>query len=128
VAIFGAGPVGLLAVHSAMIRGASLIYCIDKDKKRLDMAKSLGAMPINFLDGDPVLQIREHLGSLKPLNEAMRPGEGKVLQGVDCVIDAVGYQAFDRARTGPVQGEPGAAGRGASPTSALPSASSVSTR
>jgi glutathione-independent formaldehyde dehydrogenase len=97
VAIFGAGPVGLLAVHSAMIRGASMIYCIDKDKKRLKMAKSLGALPINFLDGDPVLQIQEHLRSLKPLNEAMRPGEEKVLQGVDCVIDAVGYQAYDRA-------------------------------
>jgi glutathione-independent formaldehyde dehydrogenase len=97
VAIFGAGPVGLLAVHSAMIKGASIIYCIDKDKKRPDKAKSLGALPINFLDGDPVLQIQEHLQSLKPLKEAMRPGEDKVLQGVDCVIDAVGYQAFDRA-------------------------------
>jgi glutathione-independent formaldehyde dehydrogenase len=98
VAIFGAGPVGLLAVHSAMIRGAPLIYCIDKDKKRLEMAKSLGALPINFLDGDPVLQIQEHLQSLKPLNDAMRDGEKKMLQGVDCVIDAVGYQAFDRAK------------------------------
>lgn len=97
VAIFGAGPVGLLAVHSAMIKGAALIYCVDKDKKRLQMAKSLGAVPINFADGDPVLQIQEHLGSLGPLNDAMRDGERKLLQGVDCVIDAVGYQAFDRA-------------------------------
>jgi glutathione-independent formaldehyde dehydrogenase len=96
VAIFGAGPVGLLAVHSAMIRGAAMIYCIDKDKKRLEMAKSLGALPINFLDGDPVLQISEHLKTIKPLNDAQRPGEEKILRGVDCVIDAVGYQAYDR--------------------------------
>ena len=100
VAIFGAGPVGLLAAYSAAIRGASIIYVIDKDKKRLDMAKSTGALPINFLDGDPVLQIQEHLRSLKPLNEAMRPGEEKVLNGVDCVIDAVGYQAYDRQNPG----------------------------
>jgi glutathione-independent formaldehyde dehydrogenase len=97
VAIFGAGPVGLLAVHSAMIRGAPLIYCIDKDEKRLEMAKSLGALPINFLDGDPVLQIQEHLATIRPLWDAQRDGESKLLRGVDCVIDAVGYQAFDRA-------------------------------
>ena len=97
VAVFGAGPVGLLSVHSAMIRGAALIYCVDKDPKRLEMAKSMGAMPINFLDGDPVLQIAEHLKTIRPLNDAQRPGEEKILRGVDCVIDAVGYQAYDRA-------------------------------
>lgn len=96
VAIFGAGPVGLLAAHSARLRGAAMIYVVDKDRKRLDMAKSLGAMPVNFLNGDPVVQIQEHLQATKSLTEAMRYGEDKLLRGVDCVIDAVGYQAYDR--------------------------------
>ncbi|CAJ37392.1 glutathione-independent formaldehyde dehydrogenase [Methanocella arvoryzae] len=95
-AVFGAGPVGLLCVHSALMRGAPIVYLVDKDKRRLEMGLSLGAIPINFLDGDPVVQIQEHLKTMRPLHDAMRYGEDKMLRGVDCVIDAVGYQAYDR--------------------------------
>ena len=96
VAIFGAGPVGLLAALSAKLKGAGDTYVIDKDQKRLDMAKTTGAIPINFLDGDPVEQIMNERRSNRTRAEAMRPGEEK-MTGVDCCIDAVGYQAFDRA-------------------------------
>ncbi|EYE91972.1 GroES-like protein [Aspergillus ruber CBS 135680] len=57
VAVFGAGPVGLLCVYSAILRGASKVYSIDYVPSRLEKAKSIGAVPINFKDSDPVQQI-----------------------------------------------------------------------
>jgi glutathione-independent formaldehyde dehydrogenase len=94
VAVFGAGAVGLLAAYSALLQGAREVYCIDDIGVRLDKAGNLGATPVDFRLGDPVEQIREHrsLTGL-PLGEAK-------LGGVDKVIDAVGFQAHDRARPG----------------------------
>ena len=77
VAVFGAGPVGLMAAYSCQIRGAAEVYSIDHVKERLDMAAETGATPINFDDGDPVQQIKDRRGG----------------EGVDKAIDAVGYQA-----------------------------------
>ena len=77
VAVFGAGPVGLMAAYACQIRGAAEVYSIDHVKARLDMAAETGATPINFDDGDPVQQIKDRRGG----------------EGVDKAIDAVGYQA-----------------------------------
>lgn len=96
IAIFGVGPVGLLAAYSSVLKGASEVYVVDKAKKRLDMAKSIGAIPVNFLDGDPVEQIKAHRIENKLLMDSFRPGEEK-MAGVDCAIDAVSYQAYDRS-------------------------------
>ncbi len=95
VAVFGAGPVGLLAAYSSKLKGASEIYVVDKPKARLKLAQSIGAIPINLLDGDPVEQILDHRRKEKNPMESLRPGEEKLL-GVMCGIDAVGYQAYDR--------------------------------
>ncbi|RMJ04853.1 hypothetical protein CDV36_014476 [Fusarium kuroshium] len=57
VAVFGSGPVGLLAAYSALLRGASRVYAVDHIQSRLDRAASIGAIPINFRDQDPVAQI-----------------------------------------------------------------------
>ncbi|KAF2874579.1 hypothetical protein BDV95DRAFT_604744 [Massariosphaeria phaeospora] len=57
VAIFGAGPVGLQCAHSAFLRGASKVYVVDHNQTRLDKAKSIGAIPINFAHSDPTVQI-----------------------------------------------------------------------
>ena len=95
VAVFGAGPVGLLAAYSSILKGASEIYSVDNSEERLRRAKSIGAIPINFEDGDPAEQIRKHRQKNKNLTESLRPGEEKTL-GVDCAIDAVGYQALNR--------------------------------
>jgi glutathione-independent formaldehyde dehydrogenase len=76
VAVFGAGPVGLMAAYSCLIRGAATVYSVDHVRERLDTAAGIGAVPINFDDGDPVEQIRDQQGGL-----------------VDKAIDAVGYQA-----------------------------------
>ncbi|MBI50839.1 MAG: aldehyde dehydrogenase [Chloroflexi bacterium] len=77
VAVFGAGPVGLMAAYSCLIRGAAEVYCIDHVQERLDKAESIGAIPINFDNGNPVQQIQD-----------IRKDTG-----VDKGIDAVGYQA-----------------------------------
>ena len=88
VAVFGAGPVGLMAAYSCMIRGASEVYSVDHVQERLDSAKSFGAIPINYDKGDPVKQIKD-----------ARNGNG-----VDKGIDAVGYQAT-KAGSSAVGGE-----------------------
>ena len=77
VAVFGAGPVGLMAAYSSLIRGAAEVYVIDHVKERLEKAESIGGIPINFDDGNPVNQIQDFRNDI----------------GVDKGIDAVGYQA-----------------------------------
>ena len=62
VAVFGAGPVGLLAAYSAILKGAAEIYVVDNSEKKLLRAESIGAIPINFEDGDPskiIMEIRQ---------------------------------------------------------------------
>jgi threonine dehydrogenase-like Zn-dependent dehydrogenase len=78
IAVFGAGPVGLMAAYSAKLRGASKIFSVDGHEERLDKAKSIGAIPINREKGDPVEQIVAETGG----------------EGVDRGVDAVGYQAL----------------------------------
>jgi len=95
VAVFGAGPVGLLAAYSSILKGAAEVYIVDDSQERLRRAESIDAIPINTDDGDPSQQIMEMRQNNKNLTESLRPGEEKTL-GVDCAIDAVGFQAFDR--------------------------------
>jgi glutathione-independent formaldehyde dehydrogenase len=90
VAVFGAGSVGLLAAYSARLRGAARIYVIDAIPERLEKAGELGAVPINFLQGDPVEEIRRHQSKLRA-GSAFR--QEKPLGGVTCAIDAIGFQA-----------------------------------
>jgi glutathione-independent formaldehyde dehydrogenase len=83
VAVYGAGPVGLMAAYSALLRGASQVFVVDRVPERLAKAAQIGAVPINFDAGDPVAQIK-----------AQTSGEG-----VDKGIDAVGYQAVTQQGT-----------------------------
>ncbi|KAJ3931493.1 MAG: hypothetical protein NXY57DRAFT_1079316 [Lentinula lateritia] len=77
VVVFGAGPVGLMAAYSAIIRGASNIFVVDRVPERLQKAKEIGATPIDFSASDPVEQILKLRGGKE----------------VDRGVDAVGYQA-----------------------------------
>jgi glutathione-independent formaldehyde dehydrogenase len=94
VAVFGAGTIGLLAAYSAILRGASEVYVVDYIPERLARARELGATAIDFRQDDPVSQIRAHrrqrMGSVAPWND-------EVMGGVMHAIDAVGFQARDRA-------------------------------
>jgi glutathione-independent formaldehyde dehydrogenase len=60
----------------------------------LQKAKALGAIPVDFSAGDPVEQIFALRKKNRGIQESHRRGEDKI-KGVDCVIDAVGYQARD---------------------------------
>ncbi len=79
VAIFGAGPVGLMAAASAKMLGAERILMIDHHQYRLDFAvATYGVEPINFdQNDDPAEMIIEQTGG----------------HGVDASIDAVGFEA-----------------------------------
>lgn len=88
VAVFGAGPVGLMAAYSCLIRGAAQVFVVDHVKERLEKARQIGGIPINYDESDPVRQIKEQRGGT----------------GVDKGIDAVGYQAT-RAGSSAVGGQ-----------------------
>lgn len=92
VAVFGAGPVGLLSAYCSLLKGSSTVYVVDSIPERLEKAKELGAKPIDFRKDDPVEQIFALRKVDKATQQSLRPGEEK-MNGVDCAIDAVGYQA-----------------------------------
>ena len=100
VTVFGAGAVGLLAAHAALIKGAAEVYVVDHVPARLDKAGELGATPVDFSLGDPVEQIQDlRRAHGLPLGE-------EPMTGVDVGIDAVGFQARDRSdpsRENPLQ-------------------------
>nr|WP_284506333.1 zinc-dependent alcohol dehydrogenase [Caballeronia sp. INDeC2] len=91
VAIWGAGPVGQMAIRSAVLLGAKQVIVIDRVPERLAMARAGGAIAIDF-DNESVL---ERLSELT---------QGK---GPEKCIDAVGMEShatrsidaiYDRAK------------------------------
>lgn len=74
VAVFGAGPVGLLCAYAALLRGASKVYAIDHVRDRLDKAASIGAIPIDF--GSEAGTASEQILRRQPLG---------VERSVDCI-------------------------------------------
>ena len=77
VAVWGCGPVGLFAIQSAIVMGASKVIAIDHYPHRLELAKQLGAEVIDFRKTD--------------VREALMEMSGGI--GCDAVIDAVGMEA-----------------------------------
>jgi threonine dehydrogenase-like Zn-dependent dehydrogenase len=77
VAIWGAGPVGQMAIRSAVLLGAKQVVVIDRVPERLAMAKEGGAITINF-DDESVLD------RLKELTNG---------KGPEKCIDAVGMES-----------------------------------
>lgn len=82
VVIYGAGPVGLMAAHSAAIKGAAQVMVVDTHKDRLALAEKAGAIAIDDSDGTCVDQILELT-------------KGK---GADRGCECVGYQCCDHHR------------------------------
>ena len=79
VAIFGAGPVGMMAAACCRMLGAERIFMVDQYAYRLAFAaQAYGVEPINFDEcDDPAALIIERTG----------------YRGVDACIDAVGFEA-----------------------------------
>lgn len=79
VAIFGAGPVGLMCALSARFLGTEQIFMVDHHPYRLQFAKeTYGVIPINFDESDD------------PAQTILEATSG---HGVDATIDAVGFEA-----------------------------------
>jgi L-iditol 2-dehydrogenase len=72
VAVFGAGPIGLLTIASLRASGAGRIWCVEPRASRRELAKLLGA--------DAVLDPK----ALDPVRQIVNDTGGR---GVDCAID-----------------------------------------
>jgi threonine dehydrogenase-like Zn-dependent dehydrogenase len=83
VAVWGAGPVGLLAMASARLLGAERVIAIDRFPYRLQLAaEHTGAEPINYEESD-VAEVLQWLTAGR---------------GPDACIDAVGLEAHQSNR------------------------------
>jgi threonine dehydrogenase-like Zn-dependent dehydrogenase len=76
VAVFGAGPVGLLAMQSAQLFGPARVFAVDRVDYRLALAQEFGAEPVNLAAGDPAEQLRARTGG----------------RGPDVVLECVGHE------------------------------------
>jgi threonine dehydrogenase-like Zn-dependent dehydrogenase len=88
VAIFGAGPVGIMAAKSAWLRGASRVIIVDTQAYRLDLArKAANAEGVLWENQDQVV------------DEIRSMSRG---YGADVVVEAVGFEPdrnlLDRAK------------------------------
>lgn len=79
VAVWGCGPVGQFAIASAFMLGAARVITIDRFSERLEMARKLGAICIDYTQDDVSV-----LTALKDLTGGIGP---------DCAIDAVGLES-----------------------------------
>ncbi len=78
VAVFGSGPVGLMAMKAAWIQGAGRVIALDRQGYRLEKARTVAnTETIDVDDEDPVDRILEMTGGY----------------GADVVVDAVGMEA-----------------------------------
>ena len=81
VAIWGCGPVGQMAIRSAILLGAKRVIAIDNVPERLAMARAGGAETLNFQEESVVEQLND-----------MTSGKGP-----EKCIDAVGMEAHATA-------------------------------
>ena len=74
VAIFGAGGLGMSAIQLARASGALDVYAVDLNPKKLALARSLGAIPVDATGADPVEAVRRMTGG----------------KGVDVALELIG--------------------------------------
>ena len=75
VAVIGAGPIGLLALLVARLKGAGTIIVTDRSAHRLDLARKLGAdVVVDVAEQDPIAAVQAATGG----------------RGADAAIEAVG--------------------------------------
>jgi threonine dehydrogenase-like Zn-dependent dehydrogenase len=77
VAIWGCGPVGQMAIRSAILLGAKQVVAIDHLPERLEMAEAGGAITINFDEESVIERLNELTGG----------------EGPEKCIDAIGMEA-----------------------------------
>jgi glutathione-independent formaldehyde dehydrogenase len=72
VAVFGAGPVGLLAAHSSYLRGAARVFVVDLEPDRLALAEKFGATPVSIAGRDAAERSWTRPGARAPTGESKR--------------------------------------------------------
>ena len=77
IAVWGCGPVGLFAVQSALLMGASRVIAIDHFPRRLALARRFGAETINYEETKVYEALQDMTGGIGP----------------DACIDCVGLEA-----------------------------------
>lgn len=98
VAVIGAGTIGLTVAQVARVAGAMPLFVTDRLRWRLDLAKHLGARPIDIDEGDPAAAILEGTGgrgvdvaiecawssedAMAQAVEVLRPGGRLVIVGI----------------------------------------------
>jgi threonine dehydrogenase-like Zn-dependent dehydrogenase len=91
IAVWGCGPVGQMAIRSALLLGAARVIAIDDVPERLRLAAGAGAETVNFDEESVFERVKQLTGG----------------RGPDACIDAVGLEAHgatldayvDRAKT-----------------------------
>ncbi|MGZ5307041.1 MAG: zinc-binding dehydrogenase, partial [Actinomycetota bacterium] len=82
VAVIGAGPVGFFCIQAARAFGAGKVFAIDLEPGRLQLAASVGAVPVNARERHPASALAEATDG----------------RGADVVLEAVGTpSAFESA-------------------------------
>ena len=90
VAIWGAGPVGQMAIRSAVLLGARQVIAIDRLPERLSMAQAGGAVPINFETESVIERLEELTGGRGPEKCIDCVGmEAHVTSHIDSMYDRV---------------------------------------
>lgn len=64
IVVVGCGPVALCAIISALEYKPARIFVIDWVAERLNRAKDLGCIPLNFKEVDPVAEIMKATGGM----------------------------------------------------------------
>ncbi len=86
IVVWGAGPVGLFAAQSARVMGAEQVIVIDHYPHRLELARQLGCLVIDFSQSNVLEALMEMTGG----------------QGPDAVIDAVGMESHGFENFNPI--------------------------
>jgi threonine dehydrogenase-like Zn-dependent dehydrogenase len=81
IVVFGCGPVAQFTIRSAFLMGAERVIAVDRVPERLAMARSAGAITIDFMSEDVSERIQE-----------LTHG-----RGADACVDAVGTEAHAAA-------------------------------
>jgi threonine dehydrogenase-like Zn-dependent dehydrogenase len=82
VAVLGCGPVGFCTIEGLRALGAPTVYALDRERSRLALAATAGAIPVHVDERNPTTALAEVTDG----------------RGADVVIDAVGHpSAFEGA-------------------------------
>ena len=85
VAVIGCGPVGLMAIQSAMLFGPRRVFALDSVPERLEAARSLGAVPCD-VSGDANAEILEATEGLGPHSVIEAVGADATIQNAIALV------------------------------------------